>query len=129
MFIFLFVSMENPKSSVHTKVCVFTHCTGVINHKVCFFILRCNVAYFFQNTGKFFTVTGIHLTTKCGYTISKRSAKFFRLFFNIFLGFFHEFILSFCFVLIHSNTPFKCIFSVYFDVFGITKKMFAKNTR
>ena len=98
MRIFLFRPSQLSQAAVYSQVCIFPDCTCIINHKICFFFLLCLlITDFFQNTGKFFRISGIHLAAEGRNTESKRPSCLFLHFFQMFSCSLYKIILSFRF--------------------------------
>ena len=44
--IFFLIAMQHSQTSIHTQVGIFTNCTGIVDDKICLFILCLHITDF-----------------------------------------------------------------------------------
>ena len=114
--ILLFDPPELSQTSVDSLICIFTHCTCVIDDKIRFLLFRLlRVSDSLEDTGKLFRISGIHLASERGNAERKTPASRPAHLLQIFFCSFHKIILplrflyrdqrflfgSICHILIH----------------------------
>ena len=69
------VTLELSQVTVHLEICILTHGTGIVKHKICFLLICLLVADHLQNAKNLLGISRIHLAAEGCHTRSQRSAK------------------------------------------------------